>query len=99
MSKARGVRPSSARIPTRAAFVFLLLHASGALAQSAPASPDHPWHAPAEQNVEGDAKHLRDARFNVDPQKIYSLPELVDLAEAYNPETRVAERFSVDSLY
>jgi len=70
--------------------VFLLWHANGALAQSAPASPDYPWHAPAEQKVEADAKHLRDARFNIDPQKTYSLPELVDLAETHNPETRVA---------
>lgn len=83
-------RLSLARIPTRAAFVFLLLHTSGALAQSAPASPDHPWHAPAEQNVEADARRLRDARFNIDPRKTYSLPELVDLAEEHNPETRVA---------
>lgn len=84
------LRLNLARIATRAVFVFLLLHTSCALAQSAPASPDHPWHAPAEQGVEADAKHLRDARFNIDPQKTYSLPELVDLAEEHNPETRVS---------
>jgi outer membrane protein TolC len=84
------VGPRPVRIPTRAAFVFLLLYASGALAQSAPASPDHPWHAPAEQNIEADAKHLGSARFGVDPQKTYSLLELVDLAEEHNPETRFA---------
>jgi outer membrane protein len=89
MFMSRRVRPSFARIPTRAAFVFLLLHASGALAQSAPASPDRPWREPSEQNVERGAKHLRDARFNIDP-KNYSLPELVDLAEEHNLETRVA---------
>jgi hypothetical protein len=27
---------------------------------------------------------------NYDPEKIYSLPELIDLAESHNPETRVA---------
>jgi outer membrane protein len=81
---------SPARIPGRVALVFFLVYASGALAQSAPASPDHPWHAPAEQKVEADAKHLRDARFNIDPEKTYSLPELVDLAEEHNPQTRVA---------
>lgn len=84
------VRLSLARISARAALVFCLIHTSGALAQSAPASPDRPWHAPAEQKIEADAKHLRDARFGIDPQKIYSLPELVDLAEQHNPETRVA---------
>jgi outer membrane protein len=90
MFMSRLVRPGLARIPTRAALVLFLLHASGARAQSAPASPDHPWHAPGEQNVEEDARHFRDARFNIDPQKSYSLPELVDLAEEHNPETRVA---------
>ena len=90
MSKSPLVCRSLARIRSRAAFVFFVLHASGALAQSAPASPDRPWHAPAEQTIEADAKHLRDARFNIDPQKTYSLPELVDLAEAHNPQTRVA---------
>lgn len=84
------VRLSLARIPIRAAFVFLFLHPNGALAQSPPASPNHLWHAPAEQTIEADAKHLRDVRFNIDPQKTYSLPELVDLGEEHNPETRVA---------
>jgi outer membrane protein TolC len=68
----------------------LLLYASRALAQNAPVSPDHPWHASEERKVEADAKTFRDSRFNVDPVKIYSLAELVDLAEAHNPETRVA---------
>ena len=84
------VRLGLARFPTHAVFVFFLLHANGALAQSAPASSDYPWHAPAEQKVEADAKQLRDARFNLDAQKTYSLPELVDLAEQHNPETRFA---------
>ena len=90
MLKSPLVHRSLARIPSRAAFVLLVLHASAALAQSAPASSDHPWHAPAEQKIEADAKHLRDARFNIDPQKTYSLPELVDLAEVHNPQTHVA---------
>jgi outer membrane protein len=90
MSTSSLVRPSLARIPSRAALLVLLMQASGALAQSAPASPDHPWHAPAEQKIEAEAKRLRDARFNPDPQKTYSLPELIDLAEEHNPETRVA---------
>src|SRR5258708_1379736 len=76
-------------VPT-AALSVLLLFASRSLAQRAPVSPDQPWHASDELMIEADAKNLRDARFNVDPAKTYSLAELVDLAEAHNPETRLA---------
>jgi outer membrane protein TolC len=60
------------------------------LAQSAPVSPDRPWHISAELSVEADAKNIPDLRFTLDPAKTYSLPELVDLAEAHNPATRVS---------
>jgi len=76
-------------LPIATLFV-LLLFARCALGQSAPVSPDQPWHASAERKIEADAKHLRDSRFNVDPGKTYSLAELVNLAEAHNPETRLA---------
>src|SRR6266850_1518566 len=76
-------------LPTVVLFV-LLLFASRALSQSAPVSPDQPWHASDERKIEVDAKNLRDSRFNVDPAKTYSLAELVDLAEAHNPVTRLA---------
>src|SRR6267143_3812438 len=76
-------------LPTAVLFV-LLLFASRALGQSAPVSPDQPWHASDERKIEADAKNLRDSRFNIDPGKTYSLAELVNLAEAHNPETRLA---------
>src|SRR5258708_11003321 len=76
-------------LPTAVLFV-LLPFASRALGQSAPVSPDQPWHASDERKIAADAKNLRDSRFNVDPGKTYSLAELVDLAEAHNPETRLA---------
>jgi len=66
-------------LPTAVLFV-LLPFASRALGQSAPVSPDQPWHASAEQKIEADAKSLLDSRFNVDPGKTYSLAELVNLA-------------------
>jgi outer membrane protein TolC len=31
-----------------------------------------------------------ESSLNFDPEKTYSLPELIDLAESHNPETRVA---------
>lgn len=60
------------------------------LAQSPPVAPDHPWHTSAELSVEADAKNIPDLRFAIDPAKTYSLSELVDLAEAHNPATRVS---------
>lgn len=69
---------------------LLLLNASCAFAQVAPPSPDRPWHPDAELKIEADAKRLSENRFTPDPTKIYSLADLIDLAETHNPETRVA---------
>jgi len=73
-----------------AALLIGLQCAECALAQNAPVSPDHPWQAPAEQGIEADARNIPDLRFGVDSTKTYSLPELIDLAEIHNPDTRVA---------
>ena len=79
------------RILACAACLFASLScAVGAIGQTAPSSPDHPWHSAAEQKIEADAKGLRDSRFSVDPNRTYTLAELVDLAEAHNPQTRLA---------
>lgn len=81
----------TARNPACTAVLFASLScATCAFGQTAPGAPDHPWHAPAESKIEADAKAIRDFRFSVDPAKTYSLPELVDLAESHNPETRLA---------
>ena len=69
--------------------VFLLF-GSCALAQSAPVSPDHPWHGVGEQRIEAEGKNSRESSFSIDPIKSYSLAELIDLAETHNPETQVA---------
>jgi outer membrane protein len=75
----------------RTAFLFVpLLFASHFLAQSAPVSLDRPWHGAEEWKVVAEARNLRDARFNVDPVKFYTLAELIDMAESHNPATRVA---------
>jgi len=78
------------RILVRSAILLLLVpHACHALPQVSPTSPDQPWHGSGEQSIESDAKNLREPRFNPDPAKTYSLAELIDLAEAHNPETHV----------
>ena len=69
---------------------LLMLSVGRVFAQIAPPLPDRPWHPPSERQIENDAKHLRESSFSVEPDKIYSLAELVDFAEEHNPETRVA---------
>src|ERR1700677_2888469 len=71
------------------ALVFLLA-AVRAFAQSAPTSPDRPWHSADEQQIENSSKPSLIPRFSIEQDRIYTLAELVDLAEEYNPETRVA---------
>src|ERR1700722_1737491 len=68
---------------------LLMLFTRSVLAQSAPVSPDHPWHASTELEIEADARKIPDLRFNIDSTKTYVLAELIDLAEAHNPATRV----------
>jgi outer membrane protein len=85
------LQASIARTVVRAAIILILWHdASVALAQRAPKSPDHVWHGIGEAGIEADAKTFGVSQFRIDPDKTYSLPELIDLAESQNPETRVA---------
>ena len=60
-----------------------------AYAQNLPASPDRPWHSVDERQVANDGSRFRRLAFPIEPDKPYSLSELIDLAEAHNPETRV----------
>jgi outer membrane protein TolC len=59
-------------------------------AQSVAPSPDRPWHSKAERAVATELAGDREPTYSIDPDKVYTLPELIDLAERYNPETRVA---------
>jgi outer membrane protein len=85
------LRPSAARALVRAAIALILSHGAGlALAQRAAVSPDHPWHGLGEARIEADARNFTEPGLSFDQEKAYSLPELIDLAESHNPETRVA---------
>jgi outer membrane protein len=70
--------------------LLVLLFVGRVFSQSAPASPDRPWHSFDEQQIKNDAKHFREPGFSIEPDRVYSLAELVDVAETRNPETRVA---------
>jgi outer membrane protein len=59
-------------------------------AQSPPPSPDRLWHGPDERQITNYGKRIGRPAFPIEPGKAYSLAELIDLAEAHNPETRVA---------
>ena len=68
----------------------ILMAAVPVFAQSPPASPDRPWHTSDERRITNDGERLRQPVLPIEPDKAYSLAELIDLAEAHNPETRVA---------
>ncbi len=74
--------------PRLIAAVCLFLASSGASSQKAPAAPDHPWE-PAVNSLPTTPARMSPA-FSPDPVNIYTLAELVNLAEQNNPETRVA---------
>ena len=71
---------------------MLLIVASAlpALSQSPPPSAGRPWHSLDERQIIKDADRFHQPAFRVEPDKTYSLAELIDIAEAHNPETRVA---------
>ena len=69
--------------------MLALLCERPALTQQAPASPEHPWRYSAQQQPRDTGRFQESASF-VDARKTYSLVELIDLAEAHNPETRAA---------
>ena len=77
-------RTPSGAIAIAVATGLLLIHP--ALAQ-APASPDRPW--PIPESASARAAQLGDHATTV-PKKQYDLPELIDLAERTNPQTRAA---------
>ncbi len=63
---------------------------AGLHAQGVPQSPDKVWHSQSEQSLSREAAAAPKTAYDVDPAKVYTLAELVDLAESHNPETRVA---------
>ncbi|HEX4342070.1 MAG TPA: TolC family protein [Verrucomicrobiae bacterium] len=65
-------------------------------ADNAPPSPDKPWRPPHLDEYEDALAHghfkneRRDVTVEIDSNKVYDLPELIDIAERTNPETRTA---------
>ena len=67
----------------------MLFACAPAFAQKAPAAPDHPW------DVTTTTRQMQipprpTPSVTLDATKVYTLPELVDVAEHNNPDTRVS---------
>jgi hypothetical protein len=70
--------------------ILILMTTIPVVAQHLPASPDRPWHSSDERQLAKDGKRFGQRTFPIDADKTYSLADLIDLAEAHNPDTRVA---------
>lgn len=58
------------------------------MSQSAPPAPGKVWHTKDEASLRSQSEPA--AEYALDPNKVYTLAELVDLAEQHNPATRLA---------
>lgn len=73
-----------------AVLLLVLITVIPASAQTPPASPDRPWRTSYEGRIRSEGRSFRQPMFPIDPEKAYSLAELINLAEDHNPETRAA---------
>ena len=71
-------------------YLFAVSACGCAFGQAAPTTPDRPWTSPDAQQIRTLSTSVPQPPFTIDPNKAYSLPELVDLAEQHNPATRFA---------
>jgi outer membrane protein TolC len=81
--------------------LFLAGSAVAGSKDSAPPAPDRPWTAPglAEHQADLQNRHLEignDAEVN--PHKVYELPDLIDLAQRLNPETKISWQRAKEAL-
>jgi outer membrane protein TolC len=73
-----------------AVYILAALTVFPAEGQHAPPSPARPWSpGPAAPPLRTLQRSLSD-EFKLSPAEIYTLPELIDLAEQHNPETRAS---------
>ena len=57
-------------------------------AQSTPPSPNHAWHSREEKSLDRQLSIDLQPKWDIDNNKVYTLSELIDLAELHNPITR-----------
>ena len=71
-------------------FVFFFIGSLSGHAQNLPSSPAQPWQSSRQTQFEKQLKAIPEQAYTLDASHIYTLAELVDLAESHNPDTRVA---------
>ena len=79
----------------------LIGSAAGGSKDSVPPSADRPWSAPglAEHQADLQNRHLEIGRnAEVDPHKVYELPDLIDIAQRLNPETKISWQRAKEAL-
>src|SRR4029453_6058926 len=82
-----------AGLATAAGIVFFAGCAAWSPLRNTPPSPSRPWAAPdlpRDSACLGERERASGPEVSIDPEKTYELPELIDIAQRMNPETRVA---------
>ncbi len=69
---------------------LLALNGTIASPQKAPSTPDRPWSPPSGHYLSPALTKPQPPKYRLLPDRTYTLPELIDLAEVHNPETRAA---------
>ena len=59
-------------------------------AQKTPPASNRAWHSKNELDVSKELALEPQPSWDIDPKKFYTLPELIDLAEKHNPDTRAS---------
>jgi outer membrane protein len=72
------------------AFFAFALSPAGLAAQGAPPAPSGVWQPKGVQTLKREGAAAPREQVNLEPGHVYTLAELIDLAEEHNPETRVA---------
>ena len=74
----------------RAFLLFFLACEAYAGSEAPPPSPDRPWRTMVGKELQAEVATYQPPALPLEPGKNYSLDELIDLAETFNPDTRVA---------
>src|SRR4051812_28721070 len=77
------------RLARTARYLVIVAALSRSFAQSPPVSAARPWHSSEELETMRVSQSFHPLTVRIDSGKLYSLAELIDLAEAQNPATRV----------
>ncbi|HEY5893520.1 MAG TPA: TolC family protein [Chthoniobacterales bacterium] len=83
---------SSPKTPLIALILTVFCGAAALGKDGPPPSPEKPWAPPKLGEYEADLArgNLHEEPVAIDPKKTYTLPELIDIAQRSNPDTRVA---------